>query len=221
MKAAWWCVAALFAATLVASSPALAMQHLDNDEDEEEALDRNRFYFGLGPLYGVENFRLRHQNANLPAPTGGLDANVDQSYGAEARAGYRFHPHLAVELQGQYNGDFDVHTDAASPVGSVELGSVRLISSTANLKAYMVSDGPVQPYALGGVGILWADTDDRVAGSNLPHGDVEFAGRGGLGVDFYLSPMVAFYVEGTYLAPTGSLARFGNAAIAAGAQWHF
>jgi hypothetical protein len=133
------------------------------------------------------------------------------------RAGYRFHPHLAAELQGQYNGLYDVK---GNTVGRPLLGSVEVITSTANLKVFALR-GPVQPYALGGVGIMWADTEDRAAGAKLPLGDVEFAGRGGLGVDVYLSPMLALTAEGSYVAATGGLAGYGVAAIVFGAQWHF
>jgi hypothetical protein len=119
------------------------------------------------------------------------------------RAGYRFHPNLAAELQGQYNGQFDVK---GNTIGRPLLGSVRTVSSTANLKVYPftgILTEIVQPYALGGLGILWADTEDRAPGAQLPLGDVEFAGRGGLGVDTYIAPMLAFTVEGTYIAPSG------------------
>ena len=133
------------------------------------------------------------------------------------RAGYRFHPHLAAELQGQYNGLYEVK---GQTVGHPSLGSVEIVTGTANLKVFALR-GPIQPYALGGIGIMWADTEDRVSGTRLPLGDVEFAGRGGLGVDFYLSPMLAVNLEGTYVAAAGGLSGFGVAALGAGVQWHF
>jgi outer membrane protein W len=173
-----------------------------------------RFYFGLGAIFGVEDLHVGAQ----PTSTGTASVDVeDTNWGGEMRAGYRFHPHLAAELQGQYNGLYEVR---ANTVGRPSLGSVEIITSTANLKAYALR-GPVQPYALGGVGIMWADTEDRVAGAKLPLGDVEFAGRGGIGVDMYISPMLAINVEGSYVAPTGDLAGYGVAAIVCGAQWHF
>lgn len=213
MKAAW-CVAALLAGVLSIPTAARALPL------EDESLDRPRFYLGFGPLYGIENFQLPHLSANLPPAISDVDPDVDESYGAEARVGYRFHPHLAAELQGQYNGQFDVNGDTRSPIGKPLLGTVRVVTGTANLKAFILR-GPIQPYLLGGVGILWADTEDKVEGAKLPVGDVEFAGRGGLGVDFYVAPMLAITAEGSYVAPTGSLARYGLAAVTVGAQWHF
>ncbi len=210
MKAAW-CVAALMTAIITLPTPARAVLPL-----EDESLDRPRFYLGFGPLIGIENFGVGNQAASESGPD--INADVDDvAWGAEMRAGYRFHPHLAAELQGQYNGQFDVK---GNTIGRPLLGSVRTVSSTANLKVYALR-GPVQPYALGGLGILWADTEDKLAGVRLPVGDVEFAGRGGIGVDTYIAPMLAFTVEGTYLAPTGNLAGYGHAAITAGMQWHF
>jgi hypothetical protein len=211
MKAAW-CVAALMTAIVTLPMPARAA----GLPLEDESLDRPRFYLGFGPLIGIESFHVGNQAASESGPD--INADVDDvAWGAEMRAGYRFHPHLAAELQGQYNGQFDVK---GNTIGRPLLGSVRTVSSTANLKVYPLT-GIVQPYALGGVGILWADTEDKLAGARLPVGDVEFAGRGGIGVDTYIAPMLAFTVEGTYIAPTGSLAGYGHAAITAGMQWHF
>jgi opacity protein-like surface antigen len=203
-------VAALLAGILGMTTPVRAQLPLDTDAP----YDRNRFYFGLGAIFGVEDLHVGAQ----PTSTGTASVDVeDTNWGGEMRAGYRFHPHLAAELQGQYNGLYEVR---ANTVGRPSLGSVEVITSTANLKAYALR-GPVQPYALGGVGIMWADTEDRVAGAKLPLGDVEFAGRGGIGVDMYISPMLAINVEGSYVAPTGDLAGYGVAAIVCGAQWHF
>ena len=211
MKAAW-CVAALMTAIVTLPMPARAA----GLPLEDESYDRPRFYLGFGPLIGIENFHLGNQNASFDGPDINADV-VDQTWGAEMRAGYRFHPHLAAELQGQYNGQFEVK---GNTIGRPLLGEVTAVTGTANLKVYALR-GPVQPYALGGLGILWADTEDKADGADLPTGDIEFAGRGGIGVDAYISPMLAFTVEGTYIAPTGSLAGYGHAAITAGMQWHF
>ena len=211
MKVAW-CVAALLSAIISLPTPARAA----GLPLEDESLDRPRFYLGFGPLIGIEDFKVGNQPTSPGGPTVNADV-TDQGWGGEMRAGYRFHPHFAAELQGQYNGQYDVK---GNTIGRPLLGTVRTVSSTANLKVYALR-GIVQPYALGGVGILWADTEDRSPGAQLPLGDVEFAGRGGIGVDTYIAPMLAFTVEGTYIAPTGGLSGYGNAAITAGMQWHF
>src|SRR5262245_33557381 len=216
MKAAW-CATALLAGFIALPSPTRAQLPLDKDAP----LDRPRFYVGLGALIGIQSFGdigLQSASAGGPAITAEVH---NQSWGGEMRAGYRFHPYLAAELQGQYNGQFDVKGNA---IGRPLLGTVRAVTSTANLKLYPLTGiltDVVQPYALGGVGILWADTQDKVVGAHLPVGDVEFAGRGGIGVDTYISPMLAVYMEGSYVAPTGSLAGYGLAAITCGAQFHF
>jgi opacity protein-like surface antigen len=203
-----WLAAALLAGCIAMTAQAFALP-LENED-----LDRPRFYLGIDALVGIEDLKVGNQ------PVGGSFVNVDitdQNWGGGMRAGYRFHPHLAAELQGQYNGLYEVR---GNTVGRPNLGSVEIITSTANLKAYALR-GPIQPYALGGVGIMWADTEDRVAGTRLPLGEVDFAGRGGLGVDFYLSPMLAVNLEGSYVAGTGGLSGYGIAALGAGVQWHF
>jgi len=211
MKAAW-CAFALLAGLAALPTPSGAQLPLDKDAP----LDRPRFYLGLGAILGLEDLNV----GNQPAGPGGSSVSVDVddiNWGGEVRAGYRFHPHLAAELQGQYNGLYDVK---ANTIGRPLLGSVEVITSTANLKLYPLT-GVVQPYVLGGVGIMWADTEDRVSGTKLPLGDVEFAGRGGLGVDVYISPMLAVYAEGSYVAATGGLSGYNVAAMVFGTQLHF
>ena len=210
MKKRWLAAAALMAGFVSVTAQALALP-LENED-----LDRPRFYLGLGALVGIEDLNVGKQPFGAGGSAVGVDV-ADQNWGGEVRAGYRFHPHLAAELQGQYNGLYDVK---AETVGHPLLGSVEVVTTTANLKAFVLR-GPVQPYVLGGVGIMWADTEDRVAGAKLPLGDVEFAGRGGLGVDFYLSPMLAVNLEGSYVAAAGGLAGYNVAALGAGVQWHF
>jgi hypothetical protein len=211
MKAAW-CAFALLAGLAALPTASVAQLPLDKDAP----LDRSRFYVGLGAIVGLEDLNV----GNQPAGPGGSSASVDVNdvnWGGEVRAGYRFHPHLAAELQGQYNGLYDVK---ANTIGRPLVGSVEVITSTANLKVYPLT-GMVQPYLLGGVGMMWADTEDRAAGAKLPLGDVEFAGRGGLGVDVYISPMLAVYAEGSYVAAAGGLAGYNVAAMVFGTQLHF
>lgn len=211
MEKRWFAAAALLLAGCVSMTTQALALPLENED-----LDRPRFYLGIDALVGIENINV----GNQPVGPGGSNVGVDvsdQNWGGGMRAGYRFHPHLAAELQGQYNGLYEVK---GQTVGHPSLGSVEIVTGTANLKVFALT-GPIQPYALGGVGIMWADTEDRVSGTRLPLGDVEFAGRGGLGVDFYLSPMLAVNLEGTYVAAAGGLAGYGVAALGAGVQWHF
>src|SRR4030095_8208763 len=125
MKAGW-CACAFLAG--LPALPASSSDQLPLDKDAP--LDRPRFYIGLGALLGVEDLNLRQQ------PVGGTSTNVDiddVNWGGEVRAGYRFHPNLAAELQGQYNGLYEVR---ANTIGRPSLGSVEVITSTANLKVY-------------------------------------------------------------------------------------
>ena len=210
MKKRWFAAAALMAGFVSMTAQALALP-LENED-----LDRPRFYLGIDALVGIEDIDVGKQPFGPGGSSIGVDVS-DQNWGGGMRAGYRFHPHLAAELPGQYNGLYEVK---GQTVGHPSLGSVEIITTTANLKAFVLR-GPIQPYVLGGVGVMWADTEDRVAGAKLPLGDVEFAGRGGLGVDFYLSPMLAVNLEGSYVAAAGGLAGYNVAALGAGVQWHF
>src|SRR5262245_4643482 len=145
MKKRWFTAAALTAGFVSMTAQALALP-LENED-----LDRPRFYLGIDALVGIEDLDVSKQPFGPGGSLVGVDVS-EQNWGCGMRAGYRFHPHLAAELQGQYNGLYEVK---AQTIGHPSLGSVEIITTTANLKAFFLT-GPVQPYALGGVGIMWA-----------------------------------------------------------------
>lgn len=188
--------------------------HVHHDDDDE--FDRTGPYFGFDALFGVDNFDLPDQN-----PTGLtlLDTEVEHGWGGGGRVGYRFHEYLAAELQGQLNGVFTV--DGETTVGRVPLGDVKIATGTANLKFFPLPHSRVQPYLLGGVGMMWGDTSDESAGASLPSNNYEFVGRTGLGLDVYVFPELSVTLEGTYLLPAGTLDDYQHAAALVGVQWHF
>jgi opacity protein-like surface antigen len=191
--------------------------HDTRDDDEEDSdFDRQRFYLGLGPLWVWQNF---HESSHRF--TGGTGANVDadDSWGAEARLGYRLLPQLALEVQGQYYGESKFDARLPGAVGSSQVGSFEGVGATGNFKVYPIQ-GRFQPYVLGGLGLMWARVRNDIPGA-LNDNRTELAGRGGLGMDIYLDKHVAFNVEGSYLQPATSLKDFPVAAITGGVQFHF
>lgn len=183
-------------------------------ERHDDDFDRPHFYLGLGPLYAFEQF---HTTSHVFTGGGGTAVGADDSYGAEGRLGYRLHEHVALEAQAQYYGQSDLN--AHGPKGSQRVGSFEGVSATGNFKLYPLV-GRVQPYVLGGVGLLWAHLKNDLPGARRGN-DTELAGRGGLGLDVYLDEHVALNVEGSYLAPASNLKDFPLAAVSGGLQLHF
>jgi opacity protein-like surface antigen len=189
----------------------------DHDECEDsDHFDCQRLYLGIGPMWALTNF-----HASSTKFTGGSGANVDagNTYGADARIGYRVHPNIAVEAQGQYYGRANFDATPAGAAGSTDVGSFEGASGTANVKIYPIV-GRVQPYVLGGLGFLWAKVRNDIPGAKSGD-DTEVAGRGGLGVDIYLDENFAVNIEGSYLQPASNLKDFPLAAVTGGIQYHF
>src|SRR5262245_45975955 len=179
-------------------------------DDSEEDFDRSRFYLGVGPLWAVENFGRDNASAVIGGQRTELDA--DNSPGAEARAGYRFHPNLAVEMLGQFYGDMDVHATSPTTGQRTDIGDIESASGTVNLKVLALR-GRVQPYVVGGVGAMWLKPTNLAPNTHIVSQHWAFAGRVGIGVDFYVDENFAVDVEGAYLMPTGPLDEFTLTAV--------
>jgi opacity protein-like surface antigen len=76
-----------------------------------------------------------------------------------------------------------------------------------------------QPYFVGGIGFLHADTDPGVAG--LAGDGTGFAGRAGVGADYYVRPNVVVSVEFSAVLPTGPVDDVRILPLVAAAQYRF
>lgn len=192
----------IIAACLALASPAMAGSH--------DTFDAEGAYAGLSFTYGKIS-----------------DAQVlDNTMGGGFWFGYRgmFVPWLAPELQ----------VDALFAKESVGPGLDAVLAyavGTVNLRAYplealdiQIMDGRIQPYALGGVGVLYARAVlDTGGGGELESTATEVAGRLGAGVDVYLTNSISL------LGEVGGLLVGGNGAngatevltIRAGVQFQF
>ncbi len=171
---------------------------------------RTGFFIGMGANYAWENFDIADEERRESTP---LDST--NTWGFNARLGYRFHPNLAVETEVDYLQEFDLET----PEGEARL---RLdgFAVTANGKLFFLT-GRFQPYALLGAGVL----STNLEGDAFTHGRhqrrTEFVGRGGLGLDFYLLRDVVLDVEASYLLPAGALRDYQMLSVSFGAQYRF
>lgn len=82
-------------------------------------------------------------------------------------AGLRLGPHLALEG----NWTFALHDEALVDLQPVDNQSIYIMTVTADLKAYLPTDSPMEPYLQLGGGLLMSGSiqlDDR--STDLPHG---------------------------------------------------
>jgi opacity protein-like surface antigen len=167
----------------------------------------------------LEQFDLPSATASVGgSPPVHLDVDSGDSWGAEARVGYRFHPNVAAEGQLQYYDEFglDLHV---SPGSGGQVATLDGMSVMGNVKGYPLT-GRVQPYVLGGVGLLWLRLEDAFDFGIEQH-EVGFAGRMGGGIDAYLTDNLLLNLETSYLLPAGDLSDYRMIPISLGMQYRF
>ena len=185
----------------VALTGVVTMASMSWADEAQPDYARRGIYVGMGPVYAFED-------ADLPSVPG-FDLSLDDSWGFDARTGYRWR-YAAWEAQFQYYDDFTLDADPGSKA------NINAQSFSTNLKGYPLT-GRIQPYGLAGFGFLRTSTDAQ--GTNRV--EVEFIGRFGGGVDTYITPNVLMYVEGTYLIPKAELKDFNIVPLAFGVQYRF
>lgn len=192
---------------------------------------RRGLYVGVGGAYVIEHFDLPDEIERLPESTDSFrDVEAGDSWGAEARVGYRVHPNVAAEGQLQYYDNFaiDVAADGRPESPLRKALTLNGLSLMANVKGYPFT-GRVQPYGLGGLGLLWIHAQGSHARSDdffhtragFKDHDVQFAGRLGGGIDGYITQNLLLNVEASFVLPTGSLHDFRMVPISLGVQYRF
>ena len=162
--------------------------------DDRDEYSKNGAYFGIGASYGVPLFEPSLDNAINGF---GLDEKVSNAWGLNARAGYRFHKYLAGEVEYEWLQNFTMRVNGAS------VGSVRLQTITANLKA-IAPYGHWQPYVLVGFGATLARYTEA-PGSPLNVQPSSYSTRFGLGVDYYLTQNIALNLGSEFVVNTAKL----------------
>ncbi|MGH0034550.1 MAG: hypothetical protein ACQGVK_05945 [Myxococcota bacterium] len=134
--------------------------------------------------------------------------DLDDTGGIHARFGARVAPGLAIEFWGEwldYDGENVGTTGMIAKLFVVELFDGSLL------------DGVVQPYLMGGGGVMFAE--ERGPGDN----DTSAAGnfRGGGGVDFYVTENAVLFGEVHYSGAGGDLTGIESTNVLAGFSWRF
>ncbi|GJL65634.1 MAG: hypothetical protein NPIRA05_06050 [Nitrospirales bacterium] len=171
--------------------------------EESSEFARNGFYIGAGGIYAIENF----------SRTGAL--SFDDSLGFNLRVGYRLHPHIAIEAEGERTMGFDAKQFK---------GDVETWTATLNSKFFALT-GRIQPYGLLGVGAMNATTDGFLvfvnSNGSTSRNETDVAFRYGGGVDFYLTKNWVIDIEGAYVDPRGDINSINYISVGGGLQYRF
>jgi opacity protein-like surface antigen len=175
------------------------------------------FYVGVGGSYAIENF------------SGGLDP--DNSWGFNAKAGYRLHELIALQFDYDYLFGFDdkqkVSVSGTTYKGKYEVDIQTFILS---LKGYFpINPYNIRPFVIAGVGGMYADADTKFTasgpGTSLrihETGDhTDWCIKLGGGLDWYLNRNLSLGLEGSYVWGLGDLNDFQYFNIGAGVAYHF
>jgi opacity protein-like surface antigen len=187
----------MMAAALLLALPAWAA----DDEggggaSASEEKGESRLYVAAGGVWALAAF-------DIPAVQGQQD-----TFGVDARVGYRLHPHLALEAQYQWAARYQITSGLGEHLNNVETHA-----GTGNAKV-IIFNGPFQPYVLLGVGIINA---------SLQHGRDRTEGtlRVGGGAQLFFTEHVGLYGEITYLKPFTALNDLNAVPIAFGGVYRF
>jgi len=182
----------------LATVPARAQYDASNDGFNDPGP-----YVGLGASW-------LHQGFQDNTATG----DFGNSWGANARFGYRLTEIFGVEGIYEYADDFGAHQVA--PKGA----RIRTNSFSVNGKL-IVPAGRFNPYLLGGVGFLNADADPSIADRNWDADGTNFMGRFGGGMDLWATENVALYVDASYTIPVGGVSDLYHFSLGWGAKYAF
>jgi hypothetical protein len=145
--------------------------------------------------YAAENFK--HLKNELEDDLGDPSLDFENTYGLNLRAGYRWHPNMATELEFEWLDSFELDQTASSG-GVGEVWSV-----TANQKAFL-STGRFQLFGIFGMGAYGA-ADAEAAGVNTDPQGTGFGFRGGAGFNLYINEHFGLNLEGVYNWAVGSM----------------
>ncbi len=152
-------------------------------------------YIGAGALFAIDNF----------------DCDVDDAWGYNVRAGYRFNDYVALEVMGEHAASNFDDANKVDGFGRLD-GDVSVWNLTVNAKVYPVK-GRFQPYLLVGPGYGQAD---------LPHDDNHgFVARFGAGFDVLFTDSFGMDVESGYVLGTGAVSDYDYIPVSVGFFYNF
>jgi len=180
-------------------------------------------YIGIGGTYAMENFDI-----DTPASLSryGYDQKYDDTWGINAKIGYKVNPYFSVELALEYLSGFDYNQTALVTGTPVTLDSdLDVWTAIIAAKIYPIQ-GKIKPYFTVGIGIMQASIDATASAPGyLPYSasdnETDPCGKIGLGVDIFINQNISFNLEGAYTAGFNDLDEIQYFTISAGLAYHF
>ena len=165
----------------------------------QEKYGQEGSYLGLAGVYSVSKFK----EQEIP----GFNATMeyDSSLGADVKLGFNLSPRFAMEMELLYNSGFE-YSDTLYYQGQAAdvKAEISMLSLFFNIKG-ILSTGRFQPYGVVGVGYSSADADITASARGLSASeglsDSDFGAKFGAGIDCYITPKFAAFVEVSYLIP--------------------
>ena len=164
-------------------------------------------YLGIGGTWATYVFLEDSLQAALVALGYTGEIEVDDPIGFNLRAGYRWHPHFAGEVEFEYLPPADITLNGS------KVDDTRAWVITANVKSYLAT-GRLQPFTLIGLGGGGGSFDTGTS-------EAAFEARFGGGLEFYVTEDVAFVIDATYLLGTGDVAGIDYFSLGWGALYRF
>jgi opacity protein-like surface antigen len=194
---------------------------------QDDGFARNGIYVGInmaGASYqdvkdDIKPFleALRPEPFHIRAAWSDAHVEVKSPLGFGARAGYRFHPHFAGELQFHWFSKAAVELDDGTK--STEAVKFKTMALTGNLKGYLFT-GRIQPFLLAGAGIMNFDLQDKL-NLGLKRSGEGFAVRLGGGIDLYLNENIVLEIEGGRMLPFGEISGMDHIFWSVGLKYRF
>jgi outer membrane protein W len=165
---------------LFVASVALIVALTAPEARADSEFSRSGPYIAVGATYGFNVLESAFDDVL------GNNVNVDNTWGANARLGYRALSWLAIEAEYEYLDNFEVSVD------NVRLADLKAQTISANLRL-IVPIKRFQPYLVLGAGATLFDLENN----QVPGLDVDrssFSGRIGIGFDVYATPHIVLGV---------------------------
>jgi opacity protein-like surface antigen len=172
----------------------------------EAEVKAHRFFAGAGLSYAVEDF----DDGDLKKLAG--SDKIDNAWGFNIFAGYRWFRHLAVE------GNFNWSDDFSGEAGGVNF-DIRIWTVMLDLKVLspLLWNDRISPYLRAGAGYMSTDVD--VGGNNTDDGD--WAYNLGLGFDVFVTDRISVGLDGKRIWGTGDVGEFNYFVGAVRVAYHF
>ena len=216
---------AIAGATAAAAVGALACSAValgTRQPDDTSEFKRKGWFVNLAGTYAVQKFERSIRDELSSAAGAPVNVETDDSLGVNGGAGYRCHRYFSTEMELEWveGFDTDISQTGVGAIGSTDPDPKTI---TTNFKGYLPY-GRFQPYALAGLGILFATVSaEDLTGSGLIQTEKvrSFALRLGAGLDFYATEHIVLNIGAEQVIPTGKGVDLDYISVGWGVQYRF